>query len=83
MFDAIKTVDCPAWVIAGYHLKGYFKTKRHWDQDNLVSSNKARIDGIADAAGQDDRTFRCLGVETFTDKERPRLEILLEIVELI
>jgi len=82
-FKLIKDIDCPAWVLTGYYLKAYFRTKRHWDDDSVSSSAKAVRDGIADAIGQDDRNFKCLGVETFTDTKNPRLEVHLEVEELV
>ncbi len=83
MFEAAKQIDAPAWIIRGYTLKGYFKTKRHWDQGNLLASIKGIEDGIADTAKQDDKTFKVLGIETYTDTKNPRLELVLEIEELV
>lgn len=83
MFVEMQKIESPAWMVAGYYLKAYHKTSRHLDDDNLIGSGKASRDGVADAAGQDDRTFKCLGVETFTDKDNPRLEMIIEIEELV
>jgi len=83
MFAAMKSVEAEVWIIASYSLRAYFKTKRHMDDDNIASGCKSYRDGIADAAGQDDKTFKCTGVQTFTDTKNPRLEILLEITELV
>lgn len=83
MFEAAKQIEAEVWIIKGYTLKGYFKTKRHWDQGNLLASFKGAEDGIADAAKQDDKTFKCFGIETFTDTKNPRLEVVMEIEEII
>lgn len=83
MFEAAKKIDAAAWVIRSYSIKTYFKTKRHWDDDNITASVKNVRDGIADTARQDDKTFKCTGIETFTDTKNPRLEIVLDVEELV
>lgn len=83
MFTESRKISAEVWRIKSYSLRGYFKTSRHWDDDNLSASCKNYRDGIADTAGQDDKTFKCTGVQTFTDKENPRLEIIIEVEELI
>jgi hypothetical protein len=82
-FVAFKSIECPLWLLSSYKLKAYFKTNRHQDDDNISASAKSYRDGIADAANQDDRHFRCMGVTTETDRDNPRLEIVLEIEELV
>lgn len=82
-FLAIKDIECEEWLLTGYTLKVYFSTKRHWDELNLVSAFKAQEDGIADAVKQNDRNFKILGVERYTDTKNPRLEVILQIEELL
>ena len=69
-------------IIVGYILRPHFKTKARRDADNIVSSNKANLDGIADAFRQDDSSFRCLGVFPELDRDDPHLIIELEIEDL-
>jgi len=83
MFDAAKKIPAEVWCLKSYSLRGYFKTSRHWDDDNLSASAKNVRDGIAETARQDDRTFKCTGVQTFTDRENPRLEVILEVEEIL
>ena len=83
MFSEIQKIEAEVWVISSYSLVAYFKTKRHMDDDNISASAKSYRDGIADSAGQDDKTFKCTGVTTLTDTKMPRLDIRLEITELI
>jgi hypothetical protein len=84
MFEAMKTIEAEVWVIKSYHLNYFFKTSRHWDSDNCGGlSTKAIMDGIADSSKQDDKTFEFTGVSRFTDKTNPRLEVVLEIEELV
>lgn len=40
------------------HFVFYPPTRRHYDQDNLLSRSKALIDGLADAIRVDDRHWR-------------------------
>jgi len=82
-FKLIKDIDCPAWVLKGYHVRAYFKTKRWWDVSNLLASMKAVEDGVSDAIGQNDKTFEAPTVERFTDTQNPRLELLLDIELLV
>jgi len=83
MFVAMQQIEAEVWVLKGYILNAFFKTKRHWDDDSVGGAFKAGRDGIADAIMQDDRNFKCLGTHTFTDSKNPRLEIVLDIVELV
>lgn len=84
MFEAAKRIDAEVWIIKGYRLNYWFKTKRLWDADNCTGfAVKATLDGIADAANQDDKTFEYLGLTRTTDTKNPRLEIILLIDELI
>jgi hypothetical protein len=84
MFEAMKTLEAEVWVIKSYHINYFFKTSRHWDADNCGGlSTKAIMDGIADASRQDDKTFEFTGVSRFTDKSNPRLEVVLEIQDLL
>jgi crossover junction endodeoxyribonuclease RusA len=66
------------WAGLQYDLACYPPIKRHRDEDNILASIKAHLDGIADATGIDDRYFRR---GTFTicepDKARPRIEITI------
>lgn len=83
MFLAISQVESPAWIITSYHLFPFYATKRHWDDDNLSASCKNVRDGISDACGQDDKTFKSTGVTSATDTRNPRLEILIQIELLV
>lgn len=84
MFEAAKRIEAEEWIITGYRLHPIYKDQRSvLDQDAVVSSVKAYLDGIADTAHQDDKHFRCGGVTHSFDKENPRMEILLEVEELI
>lgn len=82
-FVAIREIDCEQWVLKKYHVRAYFSTKRLWDRSNLLASMKAVEDGISDAVEQNDVTFEDATVERFTDTKNPRLEIVLEIEELL
>lgn len=82
-FVAFQRIESPVWVIKGYTLKAYFKTKRHWDADNTLSACKGLLDGISDASGQNDKNFELTKVERYTDTQRPRLEVILDILEIV
>src|SRR5688572_24820848 len=82
-FKLIKEIDSPVWILKGFHVRAYFRTKRMWDRTNILSSLKAVEDGISDAVGQNDVTFEDTKIERFTDTKNPRLEILLEIEEIV
>ena len=76
-FKVLKDIRKP--IIVGYILRPTYVSKRIHDADNLVSSAKSYLDGIADTFGQDDSTWRCLGVEPAPpDKTDPHL-----IIELV
>jgi hypothetical protein len=54
------------------------------DEANLIQACKPIIDGIVDArclAGDDWQRLSIAGVETFVDKDNPRVEIVLEELE--
>ena len=55
------------------------KTRRGRDEDNLISSCKAYLDGIADAMGINDKNFTIRGVtqDSSTSRFRPRVQIYL------
>lgn len=79
-FKLLKDIRKP--IIVGYILHPTYVSKRIHDSDNLVSSAKSGLDGIADTFGQDDSTWRCLGVEpSLPDKADPHLTIELIIEE--
>lgn len=83
MFTAIKSIDSPVWFLTGYRLYAYFSSGRWWDANAVVGGFKPYEDGISDACGQNDRTFELLGVHRFTDKQSPRLEVVLEVETLV
>ena len=68
--------DPPAFT--SYTLTYYFKTRRHWDDDNAIASPKAYRDGIAHALRIDDRhlTLAALPIR-LTDSANPHLLITL------
>ena len=79
-FKLLKDIQKP--IIIGYILRPTYRDSRKRDQDGCVSSAKAFLDGIADTFGQDDSTWRCLGVEPAPpDKTDPHLIIELVIEE--
>lgn len=82
MFKAVKELECEVWFIKGYVINQFYKTRQQ-DSDNIVSACKAYLDGIADVAKQDDKTFRCNGSLAFKDSKNPRLEIVMEIEEIV
>lgn len=69
-------------LIVGYILRPHYRDRRRRDQDSLVASVKAHLDGIADAFRQDDSSFRCLGVFPELNREDPHLIVELEIEDL-
>lgn len=57
-------------------IRFYPPDARHRDADNMVSSIKAAMDGIADALGVNDRRFRPF--YQFMDPEKPgRIEVVI------
>lgn len=52
--SGIKPIDGPIAV----HLTFYPPDKRHRDQDNMIASMKAGLDGLADAMQINDRKFK-------------------------
>lgn len=82
-FVEFQKIESPVWILRRIHYKAYFRTKRMWDRSNLIMAAKSVEDGIADAANQNDVHFEDPIVERFTDTKNPRLEIILEVEELI
>lgn len=82
MFEAAKRIEAEAWIVKGYQINLYYR-KKCQDQDNIAASCKAYLDGVSDSCHQDDKTFKLLGVYTEKDNENPRLEILIEVEELL
>lgn len=66
---------------SGYQLHFYYPNKRVRDKDNAGASCKSYMDGISDACGQDDSEWEHNGIRFHTDKENPRVEIVMEEVE--
>lgn len=72
----------PPPTITGYSLAFYYPDARRRDDDNTEGNFglKAYRDGIADALGVDDNTFRKATVSTFQiDRTNPRVEITLHL----
>ena len=55
----------------------YFWAGPQWDDDNAIASPKAYLDGISDALRINDKTLRFRELIRDTDKQKPRLEIIL------
>ncbi len=62
----------------GYSLAFFFKTAAFRDDDNADGSCKAYRDGIAQALGIDDKTFKKIKLSTHAkDAANPRVEITI------
>ena len=81
-FEKFKELPGP-FIINHYFLHPFYATARFWDDDNIIASCKSYRDGIADAANQDDHSFRCAEVVPEKDSKNPRLEIIIDITLLI
>jgi len=69
-------VESAPWPAATVLARFYFTTNRKRDNDNLLAWLKASVDGIADAGiVSDDSCFTYLPVQSFIDKDCPRVEI--------
>ena len=75
--------DMPGWETAGLSATFYFKDRRgaSSDRDNLISSLKSAVDGIADSGLlADDHGVEWQSVVRAVDKSNPR--VVLEITEI-
>ena len=75
---ALRGAHPPMWLKAKYHIAAYFPTLQRLDPDNLVSSLKAGIDGIADAGiVANDKDLWPERPTISKDKNNPRIEITI------
>lgn len=78
MFKASK--DLGPFIITGYSIRHFYKA-RPIDSDNLLASMKGILDGVAQAANQDDKSFVCRGVDREKGTEN-FVRLTLELEEL-
>ena len=62
----------------GYSYRYYFHGVA-WDDDNAIASPKAYLDGICDALRIDDKALRFRELIRGTDRQNPRIEIILHL----
>lgn len=64
---------------ADYHIRYYHSTVRFMDEDNILASLKAAIDGAIDAGLiVDDKDVHIKGIERFKDADFQRVEIIFK-----
>jgi len=71
--------DPPRWAEATVQATFYYPTAHKHDRDNALASLKAAFDGIADAGVvENDAGLIHLPVKMEIDRDRPRLELVIE-----
>lgn len=71
----------PMWPAAVCHIRWFARDKRglRLDDDNVISATKPARDGLTDAGiWVDDNKVRIGKVEIGVDRERPRVELVVE-----